>query len=137
MSAFFVTDKTIADAVRCLNEIGIDREGLGRDLWTLNASALEHRYGRSLKEFEAIISTYADPSPSSNPFQLLKSINCLIYQCSEGDVPETALFKQLETASEALSAKVGGADLSGNRDERYDEAEWDRETDEPVVAASP
>lgn len=137
MSAFFVTDKTIADAVQCMKECGIARDGLARDLWNLNVLALQHRYGANPTDYEDTISAYADPQPSSNPYQLLKSTNCLIYQCSEGDVPDMPLYIELERASEALSNKLGGPDLSGNRDARYDTAEWDRESEEPAPAAQP
>ncbi|MNU37270.1 hypothetical protein D3C71_259230 [compost metagenome] len=137
MSAFFVTDKTIADAVQCMNECGIARDGLARDLWNLNVLALQHRYDANPKDYEGAIAAYADPRPSSDPYQLLKSTNCLIYQCSEGDVPETPLYKELERASEALSVRLGEPDMSGERDARYDTAEWDRESEEPAPDAQP
>jgi hypothetical protein len=137
MSAFFVTDKTIADAVQCMKECGIARDGLARDLLNLNVLALQHRYGANPKDYEDAISAYSDPQASSNPYQLLKSTNCLIYQCSEGDVPEAPLYKELERASEALSVRLGEPDMSGERDSRYDTAEWDRESDEPTPDARP
>jgi hypothetical protein len=137
MSAFFVTDKTIADAVQCMKECGITRDDLARDLWRLNALALEHRYGTSPEKFADTIAGYADPKPSSDAFQVLKSTNCLIYQCSEGDVPELPLYMELERASEAISDRLGRPDLSGDRHARYDAAQWDREDEERSPAVQP
>lgn len=137
MSAFFVTDKTIADAVQCMQESGITRNGLARDLWEMNVRALQQRYSANPKDYEDVIAAYGDPQPSINPYQVLKSANCLLYQCSEGDVTEEPLFKELEQASEALSARLGEPDLRESRDFRYDAAEWDRESEEPTPDAQP
>ena len=133
MSAFFVTDKTIADAVQCMREHGIEADDMARDLWRLNALALLCRYGEPAEKFEETIVSYGDPAPSNDPFQILKSANCLLYQCSEGDVPEMPLYRQLEEAAEALSDRLGGPEgnMGKNRNPRYDAAQWDRDEDVP------
>lgn len=139
MSAFFVTDKTVADAVRCMSEYGVEREGLARDLWRLNVTALQHRYGYPAEQFEDAIVAYGAPAPSTDPFQILKSANCLLYQCSEGDVPEMPLFKELLEAADALSARLGHPEggFQKDGDPRYEAAKWDREDDVPGAEMRP
>ena len=126
MSAFFVTENTIADAVECMRLNGHRCEDMAHNLWRMNARALFERYGDKPEEFEADIVAYANPHPSNDPYQLLKSATCLLYQCSEGNVPETTLYGELERATEALSDKLGNANMSGTRSARYEQAKWDR-----------
>lgn len=38
--------------------------------------------------------------------QFYKSLACFIYQCSEGEVPETELYKMLEEAQDKLAYKI-------------------------------
>lgn len=125
MSAFFVMEGVIADAVQCMNEAGIVRDGLARDLWRMNAEALVQRYRDSMEDYEADIAAYSAPVPANDPYQVLKSTNCLLYQCAEGNVPETALYRELKAAAIALQEKLGGKERV-NRSDRYSEAKWDR-----------
>lgn len=122
MSAFFVTEKTIANAVACMAESGIVADA--RELWRMNANALVQRYNDNAEDFEADIKAYTSPAPSQDLYQLLKSANCLLYQCAEGNVPETRLYAVLETTAIALMHRLGGKEKV-NRDRRYNEAEWD------------
>ncbi|NTF23584.1 hypothetical protein G6L37_35005 [Agrobacterium rubi] len=140
MSAFFVTDKTIADAVQCMTDYGLEQDDLPRDLWRLNVEALVQRYDYPAEKFENAILGYSSPTPSADPYQVLKSANCLIYQCSEGNVPEMPLFKSLSEAAEDLSARLGGPDTGNGRDDRdarYDAAKWDRDEDVPAGTMKP
>ena len=51
--------------------------------------------------------------------QQYKSLSCLIYQCSEGTVPDTALYQQM------LRRKIDlGCQIIGHLEE-YDRADWD------------
>lgn len=124
MSAFFVTEQTIANAVQCLKLNGIAHDDMGRDLYRMNANALVQRYDDSIEEFEADIAAYAAPQPSQDLFQVFKSARCLLYQCSEGDVPSTCLFAELEKAADALAARLGGSERV-QTDARYETAKWD------------
>jgi len=124
MSAFFVTAKTIANAVECMRQAGVARDGLARDLMAMNVAALVARYNDSEDAYTADIAAYAAPHPSNDPYQIIKSARCLLYQCSEGDIDETALFKELETAIDTVSATLGGCDRVMNSP-RYDAAQWD------------
>lgn len=124
MSAFFVTAKTIANAVRCMAENKISRDSLARDLWSMNALALVQRYNDKPEEFEGDIAAYSAPKPSPDLYQVLKSANCVLYQCAEGDVPDMPLYAELEAAALALTDRLGGKDRV-NCDRRYETAKWD------------
>jgi hypothetical protein len=125
MSAFFVTAKTIANATACMAARGpIGNIDLPRDLWAMNARALFERYGDTLSEYEGAIDAYSSPSPSNDPYQVLKSANCLLYQCSEGDVDQMPLFQALERAIEAFAETLGGEEQARNHP-RYEAAKWD------------
>ena len=50
--------------------------------------------------------------------RIYKAMNCLSYQCSEGNVPESPLFKQLEAAIGAVACRV--VDLLPE----YEKAAW-------------
>jgi hypothetical protein len=49
---------------------------------------------------------------------ILKAVSCLRYQCFEGDVPETPLFKALDGLANALAYEVA------RKTEEYAKAEW-------------
>jgi hypothetical protein len=113
MSAFMVEDKTINNVVNWLqrdidrlsfipcklNELGIDttvlgwQEILGHELFQLNIAAVDARYGSG----EAVTFRkldYCYQVIESVPLvQVLKSLQCWLYQCCEGDVSETELYK--------------------------------------------
>jgi hypothetical protein len=118
MSAYIVQDKTINQVTswmrhddhlsgpyntKRLAEIGVQADAdnslwdnLGRAMFALNVKAVDARYG----EGEAAQFRALDFRPSweiNNAVQAYKSLSCWQYQCSEGDVPETDLFRYMET----------------------------------------
>jgi hypothetical protein len=115
MSAFIVANKTINTIVNWLDkaleeaygtitirqrllEQGFDAsvagwaERLGYAMFQLNVIAVEARYGSGqAKKFRPL--DYHYKVTKSVPLaQVLKSLQCWLYQCSEGDVPQTALY---------------------------------------------
>jgi hypothetical protein len=123
MSAYFVSAETIADAAYALKVDLDDKEmepdciaahdldSLGRVLWQLNALALWELYGdrEPLGANFGIIATYtpeARPEASPNAWQRLKSLQCLIYQCAEGTVPSTDLFKVMEHVENVMAMQL-------------------------------
>jgi hypothetical protein len=115
MSAFIVVDKTINSIVNWLDraleepygtttirqkllEQGFDAsmagwaEKLGQAMFQLNVIAVDARYGSGeSKRFRPL--DYHYEVPESVPLvQVLKSLQCWLYQCNEGDVPQTALY---------------------------------------------
>lgn len=85
-------------------------------LYELNQMALKERYGEK-QDFGSsyIFSIVCAPSQ----MQLFKHLRCLVYQCSEGDVPETLLYKDLGKLVEAIAV-----DIVGKMPE-YEVASWD------------
>lgn len=116
MSAYIVEDKTINRVVsfleqdrdsahikrkvgECFKLSGFDPLALGCAMFSLNVEGVEARYGDR--------ATYSEGDGSFRPLdyryqyetctrmQALKSLRCWLYQCSEGDIPETSAFFQL------------------------------------------
>ena len=115
MSAYIVADKTINSIVNWLDsaleetygtitirqkllEQGFDAtvagwvERLRYAMFQLNVVAVDVRYGSGeAKRFRPL--DYHYKLTHNVPFvQVLKSLQCWLYQCNEGDVPETALY---------------------------------------------
>ena len=73
-------------------------EILGEAMFQLNFEAIKERYGA-----ESTIEEWRNPkygyifSGSANKFQALKSLECWLYQCSEGKVCNTELYKLFDT----------------------------------------
>ena len=117
MSAFMVSARTMHRAVHALmphDAPCVACDEMGQKLYQLNSQAILARYGRpgDVPDYR-----YAVVFPPV--IQQLKSLQCLIYQCSEGKVPESALYQLMlkrkgELASEIIS----------NLPE-YDQADWD------------
>ena len=85
---------------------------------SLNSLALKVRYNEEPSpgyKFCSIKYTEA----SSCKIQLLKSLQCLIYQCSEGSVVETGLYKKL------IEVKNDLQDLIISDMPEYKKAVWD------------
>jgi hypothetical protein len=113
MSAYIVADKTINNVVNWLRrdmeierfsriphkltELGFDTgisgwaERLGYAMFQLNINAVDARYGQGQAlKFRKLDYRYEviEPVPL---VQVLKSLQCWLYQCDEGLVQETAL----------------------------------------------
>jgi hypothetical protein len=143
MSAFIVADKTINNIVNWLVreleeiygttiirqklvELGIDpsipgwAEILGHELFQLNIKAVDARYGtgeagtfRKLDyRFE-----HTEPVPLE---QVLKSLQCWLYQCNEGDIPITALYRLFDNDVQVFLMSKIIATLP-----EYEEAYWE------------
>jgi hypothetical protein len=62
-------------------------------MFQLNIKAIDSRYGKGeARQFRPLDYHYqvTEPVPL---VQVLKSLQCWLYQCCEGDVPETDLYK--------------------------------------------
>ena len=138
MSAFIVSDKTMARVVNAVvkktngYEAGhfylfgtVPMEAgkpdslskLGTALYQMNADAVNQRYGDTDK---GPVYHHRNIWPESNSYQDLKAVHCLLYQASEGNVPETSdLFKALEQMAGDMAYDIV------SQDHRFDAAEWD------------
>jgi len=130
MSAFIVEDKTIngivswmhdaivrktdyAWCVRTLEKLGYRLDSdlgckrLAEELFTLNCDSIEQRYGEGQAEKFRPLDFQFQLTRTGNPYQALKSMRCLLYQCCEGDVPEQSdLYNALEKVSLELSYQI-------------------------------
>jgi len=118
MSAFIVDDETMD---RCVTAILLGAKSgateflsvpflynpgapsaIGRLLFAMNEAAIDDRYGDLARE------GIAGPTPPSCSYnytrvsahalglvQLVKSCDCLLHQCIEGDLPESDVYREL------------------------------------------
>ncbi len=120
MSAYIVQDETINRIVSFLHDLEFQNESplmylrpywprmsdeqcveLATKLYNLNASAVGQRYPNSVAEpVEAFPFRY---TLKTTDIQMLKHLDCFLYQCSEGDVPEQDLFQKLDDVRTALA----------------------------------
>ncbi len=139
MSAFMVEDKTINRVVTWLTrevqrnrftldwlarEYGVDIESAGWDeklaqaMFQLNCDGVNARYGEGEAEKFRPLNFSYKPEIYHSLVQVLKSLQCWKYQCSEGDVPETKLYQFFEEVEHHLALKIV-MDLP-----EYDKATW-------------
>ena len=126
MSAYIVEDETINKIVRGIEYAmgfhasldfhlsldfytkcgAVDPQTLGEMLFDLNIQGVESRYGEGeAGKFRPLDYKYQSVPPPTDT-QFLKSLRCLLYQCSEGDVPETPLFKAMKELSHSLALHI-------------------------------
>ncbi len=134
MSAFMVEDKTINKIVAGLanmerdfqpsKDLGFDlhtKEGkgaFGTALFALNLLGVEARYGEGqAKEFRPLNYVPRLEIPPDD-VQLFKSLQCLLYQCAEGEVVENPLYIALEKVLDRLARHIV---YNSNA---YDKADW-------------
>ena len=133
MSSFYVGHKQVSAIANALQEIAPeldsktwgamprDSKTLARSLYELNRFALKERYPQSYEQMIPEPFEYSSDSPLSTAHneeaQLYKSIECFLYQCSEGYAPEQELYKQIETLNDALAHRIAmrWADAMGAR----------------------
>lgn len=87
---------------------------LGEALLAMNNDAVNQRY-----EENESVPDYTFKFELVELPQALRSLRCLIYQCSEGNVPETELYKQLDDLSHRWALELC------ERVPAYANAKWD------------
>lgn len=90
---------------------------VGTALWQMNADAVDQRYNET-NPIPLYHFTLAAAKRPVDQFQFLKSIRCLLYQCSEGDVPQRPLYQDLRQYSLILAM------WTVERTKEYDQAVW-------------
>ena len=138
MSAFMVTKHTIDNVVALAKPMHMSGDSrateFGAQLIVMNANALGQRYDlpqSEIDDYALFAKEYVFEERKDSEVQLLKSLHCFLYQCTEGDVPKEELFKELNK----LSGVVTDALCKGRQRLRYgeyepaidgyDEAVWD------------
>lgn len=137
MSAFVVQDEIINRIISCikmgrnmeyirkeLKDAGYDLENgdcskLGDDMFKLNCQAVDERYGEGeAKGFRELNYKYMFNMYASNKTYAYKALGCWLYQCSEGNVPESTLYKLMESIQNRIACHI--VDYS----KEYEQANW-------------
>lgn len=145
MSAFIVTEVTMHKVVAGIiglthgNTLKFNGEGysvfdtaaiketgnaIGRALYAMNCDGVNARYNEAQTygkdyvfdiKYEVMKRDYRGALLTAHH---MKQVGCLLYQCSEGNVPETALFKELESIEGNIAKMIV------SRLPEYDNAAW-------------
>ena len=99
--------------------------GIFEDLAKMNIEALKARYPLNYMElvgdleFDSKADFYQIREKGlTYHYQLLKSLHCYLYQCTEGDIPELELYKNIEKLIHCLESYII------NRIPEYSAADW-------------
>jgi hypothetical protein len=135
VSAFLIADKTLNRILSYLDEelrrsawlrskfeaaLGVNFAGdwktaLGQKMWDLNQLALGYRYGDPKQELSYQFSPVPCPA-----IQAYKSMQCWLYQCCEGEIPETSkLFTFFDTV---VVQHIANSIIT--KTPAYEQAEW-------------
>lgn len=107
MSAYIVDSVTIDRIVTYVEQVANEYRSLHTDIYHTAQATTPDELGQALYRMNvtAVDDRYRDHNPlppyrHTNRFvsgvQVYKSMQCFLYQCSEGDVPDQPLFKALE-----------------------------------------
>ena len=95
-----------------------DAKQLAEDMFALNVTAVNQRYGPGeAAKFRPLDFKYISRLAPTTP-RVLKSLQCWLYQCSEGDVPESDLYKMFREIEFAICRELV------ERIPEYAEADW-------------
>jgi hypothetical protein len=139
MSAYIVADKTLNYVVNWLrreidrlpiishklNAAGFDTgvpgwaEKLGHAMFQLNIKAVDARYGNGEAGKFRQLTYRFEHTEAVSLVQVLKSLQCWLYQCNEGDVPTTELYGLFDT-----DVQMYLMDTIITKLPEYEEADW-------------
>jgi hypothetical protein len=102
---------------------------VAQELYNLNVRAVNERYEDSDETPIQLSFVRRFHLPGWTPAQLYKNLLCLRYQMSEGDVPETELYKKVSV----LMNEIALAIVTNSDD--YENASWGWEIEEAQEAA--
>ena len=102
---FYWPNRTIEEAGYNLED-KTDRERLANDMFALNVRAVNGRYGEGqAAEFRPLDFQYMAAIPPQT-IGAYKALDCLLYQCSERDVPNSDLYKMLWEVKVRLACEI-------------------------------
>lgn len=81
-------------------------EQVARSLYAMNSKALHHQYSHDV-DYCTPPTNFRYKASRADEMQMFKTIMCFTYQCSEGDVPESELYKQIEAIEHWFGPRVG------------------------------
>jgi hypothetical protein len=129
MSAYIVRDQTINKVVTWLRrevyrrvdnildqsaeKYQIDLSGdmwdekLAQAMFTLNCAGVDARYGEGTAKQDVTIPFTYKPEYCLTLVEVFKALQCWLYQCSEGDIPETSkLYQFFSDVENYLARKI-------------------------------
>ncbi len=115
---YFIPEFTKAPRTYDIEEIETSVRSVVNALREANYEAVNSRYDENTAPEILIFSNYPTEWASWSDIQLLKNLQCLRYQMSEGFVPESEIYKRLETLINDLAVYIVG------KTAEYDKAEW-------------
>ena len=127
MSAWLICDQTLNHIAHIMVKGYRDNDALANEhtqksmanaLKQMNLEALYQRYDDEYDGSDCIVSPTLYPHATS-PIQTYKHIQCFLYQCSEGDVPECLLYKKVRKLQYQVAYSI-----VENLPE-YNEANWE------------
>tara|TARA_R100001463_G_scaffold34222_1_gene75281 strand:- start:202 stop:621 length:420 start_codon:yes stop_codon:yes gene_type:complete len=139
MSAFLVGDPTInhiADMMvygpvsQYISPIlpHLEQKECANRLKILNLESLNQRYGDNWDDVDAEVSDerfdkypirIMNNTPAPSLIQSLKHVQCYLYQCNEGNVPDSSLYKDVEKLQNGLIWEI----ISNMKE--YNQATWE------------
>ena len=137
MSAWLVQDATInhiADMMVYgpinLSPIlpNLTQKDCANKLKTMNLESLNQRYGDTYDKVDAEVSDekfdeypirIMNNTPSPPLINSLKHVQCFLYQCTEGDVPDSPLYKDVEKLQESIIWEI----ITNMK--AYNDAKWE------------
>lgn len=123
MSSYIVEDQTIDRIIsgliktKLINEFKdiqiLDNSAFGQELIDMNTEAVDYRYSEKNDKMQ-----YKFTNVPVTEVQAFKSLQCLLYQCCEGPVPDSKLYKQMREIGNLMAVKTVN-DLPS-----YEKAQW-------------
>ena len=114
---FYDTLKSKLEILKFVDKSGfVDWKKYGQALLDMNYDAINQRYNTKEKS-----SKFKLKSTEFDIYQKIKNLHCFNYQCSEGNVPETPLFKFIEELNNTVENGII------TRTQIYEEAKWGTE----------
>lgn len=121
MSAFIVSTETMQRVIAAITDNGriydgifggeyllrdsSDLDTLGNALFAMNLAAVKDRYPADAEAWGAPVFSYR-PLGIISEAERFFAVACLVYQCSEGNIPERPLYKALEEVENSLARKI-------------------------------
>lgn len=82
-----------------------EKQDLGKSMLKMNCEALIARYGQAEHQ-ELFCEEYQYSFQPVSKMQALKSLSCFLYQCLEGEVPNSELFQRLKNIKNDLAMNI-------------------------------
>ena len=89
-----------------INEDETEIARLAEDMFKLNCDAVNQRYGEGAAEgFRELNFKYRFTAGTSRA-QAYKALECWLYQCTEGNAPESPLYKVITKIADSLAHRI-------------------------------